>query len=268
VQVPDKAGKFSISLSFDDTPGLDDTKYADRAVNEDLFRSYSKVFYSRIDRSVPHTSSEERSNESVTNALLQRIRERMYPNVIVLVASWDSVTVDDNDPETFTSSIGKTIHSLINSNLVDEQRPNVIVVVTKSLTFWDDYDDYDSYADKAAQWNQDAKEKTNIINGLRSKVFPQTEPWPVVFVENGGGLSTAWRALPNGEMSHQNLFDAILKLAERRTHDDAQDLVCMHALRFMTGALLLNQGDAREGIESVYSRIAVYPLFPLTMRYL
>lgn len=51
-------------------------------------------------------------------------------------------------------------------------------------------------------------------------------------MENGGGgINRTHRILPNGELSHQNLFDAILGILT-----DAKDLVGIQALRPVTGA--------------------------------
>jgi len=56
--------------------------------------------------------------------------------------------------------------------------------------------------------------KKRIINDLRLEVFPSSASWQVVFIENGGGQSILqdFKRLPNGELSHQNLFEAIYKL--------------------------------------------------------
>jgi hypothetical protein len=167
-------------------------------------------------------------------------RERTYPNAILLVASWDSVKADDNDPLHFTSAIGKTIASLNGSGLVDHKFQNVVVVVTKAKTFYStDYDDYETEGEKDAEWQSDANGKVKIIQGLRQKVFPKSPFWPVVFVENGSsrGLKPQPRPyikLPNGEWSHQNLFKAILNLVSPR-EALVKDFVGLHALRMLTG---------------------------------
>jgi hypothetical protein len=134
---------------------------------------------------------------------------------------------------------------LKDTDLVDHVRQNVIVVVTKSLTFWTDYEDFSSDAEKNAQWQLDAEEKKKIIDGLRIKVFPSSPPgsdvspssisWPVIFVENGGAVSAMPKRLPNNELSHQNLFEAILNLVAAENRSGEQDLVGLQALRFVTG---------------------------------
>lgn len=220
----------NVTLSFDDTPGLEDTKYASRERNAALMRNYGAKYYPEVPTEIL--------------GLHDRARGKTYPNLIILAASWDSVKMDDNEPADFTSSIGKTIYYLTNTDLIDHQHPNVVVVVTKSLTFWCDYDDFDSEEEKGEQWQRDADEKSTIINDLRSKTFPSSNPWPVIFVENGGGKKVLQRhrTLPNGELSHQNLFQAIAGIMTK-----AQDLVGIQALRFVTGA------------ESVMSQLEITP---------
>jgi hypothetical protein len=164
------------------------------------------------------------------------LSRKIYPNAIVIVASWPTIRIDDNDPPMFTSAVGKTIFSLKPSNLVDPERTNVIVAVTKSMASWSDYEDDPDDDAKAVHWKEHAKEKKEIIIGLQQKVFPTTKPWDIVFIENGGGSNVKHRRLPNGDLSHQNLFDAIRQLFSADGENMAQDLVGMHALRLITGA--------------------------------
>lgn len=202
-------------MSFDDTPGLEDSKIEKREQNAALMRDYGNKYYPTVPR------------------VFTNDRGKTYPNLIVLVASWDSVKRDDNEPAEFTSSIGRTMYYLSHAGLYDDQYQNVVVVVTKALTFWSDYDELDSEIEKNQQWKRDADGKAQIINNLRSKMFPSSKTWRVVFVENGGGkkISQTHRMLPNGEQSHQNLFDAILEI-----FTEAEDLVGSLALQPLAGA--------------------------------
>jgi hypothetical protein len=217
VESIDPTTGISIALSFDDSPGLDDRTYRKRARLEALIQEYDRTYYP----DVPRTDIARLSNSA-------RFRGKTYPNAILLVASWDSVKRDAE-----SSSIGTTVQYLAHSGLIDHQHQNVIVVVTKALTFWSDYDDFDSEEERGKQWQRDADEKSRIINDLRSKTFSFSSTWPVVFVENGGGkkILQRHRRLPNGELSHQNLFEAIASIVTQ-----AQDLVGIQALRFVTGA--------------------------------
>lgn len=140
---------------------------------------------------------------------------------------------DDNEPANFTSSMGNIIYYLSHTGLFDDRHPNVVVVVTKALTFMTDYHDLKSKDAMNQQWMRDADEKAQIINDLRLKVFPDSDAWRVVFVENGGGkdIHGMLRILPNGERSHYNLFNAIIGLLT-----ESQDLVGALALRLISGA--------------------------------
>jgi hypothetical protein len=138
------------------------------------------------------------------------------------------------------------------SGLIDHIHPNVIVVVTKSLSSLIDYEDCDSEEDESNQWQQDAAAKTCIINNLRSERFPSSPSWPVVFIENGGGqeILREYRILPNGERSHQNLFDAIFTLFDG-TGGGEKDLVGLHALRVLTGDNSVVRGLKSTPVESL-----------------
>ncbi|KAF7343720.1 MAC/Perforin domain-containing protein [Mycena sanguinolenta] len=201
----------SISVAFDDTPGLEDTTYNDREANRALLYEYRK----------------------------QQFPSGIYPNVILLVAAWDSITVDaHNEPHNFTSAVGKSMYNLKLSGLVDLQRPNVVVVVTKSLPT-SRHSDTRSAKERDIQWNIQANRRIGIITDIQRRVFPDLHiPWEVVFIENGGGtnMSAASPTLPNGRVSHQNLFDAIRHVIERPSRNGAHDLAGYEALAMLTGA--------------------------------
>src|SRR6202042_61079 len=99
--------------SIDDTPGLEDTVTAHRERNTTIVQNYSKTYY-------PEVSCASISDYG------HDVRGKTYPNVIFLVASWDSIKEDDNDPHDFTSSIGKTIYHLQRSGLHDDRHQNII----------------------------------------------------------------------------------------------------------------------------------------------
>ncbi|KAJ7694029.1 hypothetical protein B0H14DRAFT_3044450 [Mycena olivaceomarginata] len=139
----------TITLVFDDSPGLEDTTYEHQRTNKSLMRRYKEEYFKGI-----------------------------YPNVILLVASWDSITPDaHNDPPHFTSATGKTMYSLSLSNLVDNDRVNVVVVVTKCLSFWHQLDDFKSGRAKHKRWNIEAGRRMAIIAELQRKIFPNSAPW-------------------------------------------------------------------------------------------
>ncbi|KAJ7714229.1 hypothetical protein B0H14DRAFT_3635394 [Mycena olivaceomarginata] len=206
-----------VTLSLDDTPGYSDTTYDHRGANWALIKIYQERYFSE-------------------NA---RLPWRRYPNIILLVTSWDTITVDAyNTPECFTSPIGQSMFKLSHAGLVDLRRTNVIVVVTKSMSFMSEFDDYKTPHEKHEQWNIGAGIRKGIITDLQRKVFPKSIPWPIVLIENGGGQHAhhQYPTLPNGELSHQNLFDAIRSVMEQKGPEGAGDLAGVQALRLLTGA--------------------------------
>jgi hypothetical protein len=203
-------------LCYDDTPGFSDTTDADRERIQELIRNYEDHVYPDRPRSVLKQFSRE------------RFREKVYPNAIFLVTSWDRIK--GNQP----SSICEAMDYLNGSGLIDHLYPNVIVVVTKSLSSMTDYEDCDFKDD---EWQKDAAAKTRIVDKLRSERFSSSKPWPIVFIENGGGkeILREYRNLPNGERSHQSLFNAIFGGTDGREKEKEKDPVGLHALRFLTG---------------------------------
>ncbi|KAF7366102.1 Protein hedgehog [Mycena venus] len=203
-----KATSTTVTVAFDDTPGLDDTTYLDRKTNAALMHRYKEKYFQNI-----------------------------FPNVILLVASWDSITLDaHNKISHFTSAIGRSMYNLFLSGLVDTNRTNVLVVITKCLSSWDQFDDFETRKEKEAQWRLEAGRRKGIIIDLQRKIFPQLSPWEIVFIENGGGrdMSAKFPTLPDGKLSHQNLFQAISDIMERST-DRCRDLVGIQALQVLTG---------------------------------
>ncbi|KAJ7267857.1 hypothetical protein C8J57DRAFT_1325985, partial [Mycena rebaudengoi] len=199
-----------ITVAFDDTPGLEDTTFEDRELNASLLHTYKLKHFPDI-----------------------------YPNVILLVAAWDSVTPDaQNKPDHFTSAIGKTIYALHCSNLVDDERANIVVVVTKSMSSFHQFDDYKNANEKNAQWRIEEGRRRGIITDLQRKLFPKSSPWEIVFIENGGGkdMSARFPILPDGRLSHQNLYDAIRNIIKCPGADGSLDLVGIQALQVLTGA--------------------------------
>ncbi|KAJ7890842.1 hypothetical protein B0H14DRAFT_2560968 [Mycena olivaceomarginata] len=210
----------AVTLALDDTPGYADNTYDDRGANLALIKIYQELYFSE-------------------SAGLQW---RRYPNIILLVTSWNTITVDAyNAPECFTSPVGQSMFKLSHAGLVDLRRTNVIVVVTKSLSFMSEFDDYKTQQEKHEQWNIEAGRRKGIITDLQRKVFPKSIPWPIIFIENGGGQQVHHRypTLPNGELSHQNLFDAIRGVIEQKGPKGASDLAGVQALQLITGAKTL-----------------------------
>ncbi|KAK7017746.1 protein hedgehog [Favolaschia claudopus] len=218
------------TLAIDDTPGFEDTTYEDREINAALIRRYAE-------------------HQVLSNKV------RIYPNIILVVVAWDSITPDAmNSPEHFTSAAGKSMYALSNSGLVDPERPNVIVVVTKSLSQLADL--RKSKHSNDLQWRMDAQKRMTVLADIQRKVFPRLHPWQIVFIENGGGNSIpySYPTLPNGELSHQNLLDAIRKLVEFSGPRGTRDTAGIKALDYLIGAV---PWEVRE--EILLSRMDVVP---------
>ncbi|KAF8816001.1 hypothetical protein BYT27DRAFT_7185726 [Phlegmacium glaucopus] len=217
------------AIAIDDTPGLDDTTYSHRYNNDNLMRQYKKVYFP----------------DPISHSQTSPVINPTFPHVILLVATWDSITPDaHNDPAHFTSAVGKSISNLTNSGLVDLEYPNIIIVVTKSMSYWYQLDDYESEKEKSDQWSIEAGTRKTIILDLQRRAFPKSTPWPVVFIENGGGskMDAPHPILPDGQLSHQNLVDAISNVIH--------DLVGAQALRLLTGADFLDSAGKPETLLS------------------
>ncbi|KAJ7483647.1 hypothetical protein FB451DRAFT_1235205 [Mycena latifolia] len=198
-----------ITVAFDDTPTLGDTTFEDRELNASLLHTYKLQHFPDI-----------------------------YPNVILLVAAWESITPDAHEPAHFTTALGKTIYALYRSNLVDDQRANIVVAVTKSLSYLHEFDSCKTMKEKHTQWRIEEGRRRGIITDLQRKMFPRSSPWEIVFIENGGGkdMSAKFPVLPDGVRSHQNLYDAIHNIIKRPSSDGSLDLVGIQALQVLTGA--------------------------------
>ncbi|KAJ7697989.1 hypothetical protein B0H14DRAFT_3037834, partial [Mycena olivaceomarginata] len=203
-----------ITFAFDDTLGLEDNTFEDRELNASLLLRYKVNHFTNI-----------------------------YPNVIVLVAAWESITPDaHNEPAHFTSALGKTIYALYRSNLVDEERANIVVVVTKALSSFHQFDNYKMMKEKRAYWRVEEGRRRGIITDLQRKMFARSSAWEIVFVENGGGkdMTAKFPVLPDGLLSHQNLYYSICNIIKRPSSDGSLDLVGIQALQVLTGAGPLN----------------------------
>ncbi|KAJ6551246.1 hypothetical protein B0H19DRAFT_165083 [Mycena capillaripes] len=212
----------AISLAFDDTPGDGDTVHADGVLNSGLMGIYKTRYFPDLQQ------------------------RTTYPNVILLVASWDSITEDaHNHPDHFTSAAGKSMQSLSLSGLVDPTRSNVVVVITKSMSSWDAFDDIPGLEAQRDGWIVEAEIRKGIIIDLQREVFPRLTPWEVVFVENGAenDMRAPYPVLPNRELSHQNLFDAICRLILQPGPHGKDDFAGMHALDVLTGAERLKEAQ-------------------------
>ncbi|KAJ7220964.1 hypothetical protein C8J57DRAFT_1731894 [Mycena rebaudengoi] len=202
-----------ITVAFDDTPSLEDNTFEHRESNAALLRTYKLKHFLDI-----------------------------YPNVILLVVAWDSIIPDAHkEPAHFKSALGKTIYTLYRLNLLDVERANIVVVVTKAMSFLDQFHDYKTTPEKYAQWRIEEGRRRGIITDLQRKMFARSSPWEIVFIENGGGkdMKPKFPVMPDGQLSHQNLYDAIHNIIKRPSADGSLDLVGIQALPVLTAVAQL-----------------------------
>jgi hypothetical protein len=76
-------------------------------------------------------------------------------------------------------------------------------------------DDLTSDKEDSKEWELDTEGKKQNIDSLRSKIFKESRPWPIVFIENGGGVSIKNRRSPNNETSLDNLLKAMTDLVSK-----------------------------------------------------
>ncbi|KAJ7267851.1 hypothetical protein C8J57DRAFT_1228468 [Mycena rebaudengoi] len=95
--------------------------------------------------------------------------------------------------------------------------------------------------ERNAQWRIEEGRRRGIITDLQRKLFPKSSPWEIVFIENGGGkdMSAKFPVLPDGQLSHQNLYNAIQNIIKCPSADGSLDLVGIQALQVLTGAASL-----------------------------
>jgi hypothetical protein len=110
--------------------------------------------------------------------------------------------------------------------------------LSQNLCHLHEFDDYETTEEKYAQWRIEEGRRRGIITDLQRKMFARSSPWEIVFIENDGGsnMNEKLRVLPDGLLSHQNLYDAICNIIKRPSSDGSLDLVGIQALQVLTGA--------------------------------
>ena len=186
VTVPAVENGISLDLAFDDTPGSEDTTFADRETNSRLFRKYCQTYFSAALRCREAWLFEELAREYKQDISSSAFRSRAYPNAILVFSSWGAVKRDaHNDVENFTSPLGRSLRTLASSDLYDAERPNVVVVVTHALVQYDAECQDSSKEEAEERWKEVALAKETIIQDIAIKLFGPGQSLPVAFVENG-----------------------------------------------------------------------------------
>ncbi|KAJ7700606.1 hypothetical protein B0H16DRAFT_1902929 [Mycena metata] len=235
----------TITVAFDDPPGFESTTRDNRTLNETLMRKYKQEYF-----------------------------EGTYPNVILLLVTWDSILPNaDHESPHIRSVVGRSMESLRQSGLVDNTRANVVVVVTKSLSSWHEFDHLKSPKDKNSAWLDEASARRAITARLQSKILPNSAAWETVFIENGGGkdMTAKFPKLPDGNLSHGNLYHAIRRIVESPEPYGIGDLAGIQALQVLAGAQPLGpsfrtdrQSLLTPSLEGTFEKIAVTKFHPLS----
>ena len=166
-----------LGLGFVDTPGYGDTNGSlQDAKNLTTINEYVHSKYTKWDR-------------------------KIYPNIVLVV-----VNGSDNRMFGIESKFSQMLHVLSRLNIVDRQRPNVVIAVTHAL----------SLTKKLFTENSQAIAKDCAI---LSKLHLIIEA-PVVFIENIDvddrlEIEGDWKILPDGTRQPLNLYLAMMSLMKK-----------------------------------------------------
>lgn len=181
-------------LAFMDVPGIFDTTIKDEVVNV--------VATKKFLNDLPELQSRKDVARNVPKSLFH-IRTKVYPNAVLFV-----VKVPDNrllgDNSFFTKSLKAFKET---TNLLDKKRPNLIVVLTHV-----DGIPKRKFCEELDALKRIISDKVKEILGIRNV--------PIVPIENRAedcGLEKVgdFYQLPNGELSHQNLWTVMMRIFEK-----------------------------------------------------
>jgi len=204
------------SLLFIDIPGAMDTDAAMRKPNQELIQKYLRTTPYLSPRPIrildtldgyaqPKDKRQAASLSWVNKDGGWKTYEKVYPNLILFtVNGQDKRMVGKN------SGVHETLKLLAQLDVVDNRRPNLLVVVSFAS----------SIASNASKYTQRVDQITEDIRRLLVEVFdmPSLYETRVVFVENdadGQELkkvdNSEFYMLPDGSTSHLNLIESIIE---------------------------------------------------------
>lgn len=187
------------TLSLVDLPGNFDTDNRREVCNLASIRKFMDSMYA--------------SREDVSISCLETpIRKTVYPNLVLF-----TLKATDNRLEGNNTNLRKALILLQKiGNLVDPQHPNLIILVTHVC----------SLGLHATYFNEDLNEKKNVIRDVVKEVLGISDI-DIIPIENRPERyqlekSGDYYKLPNDELSHYNLYQAMLKRLERNNDNIGQ----------------------------------------------
>ncbi len=171
----------NLSLGIIDTPGFNDTS----GLKQDACNLFSTSSFCRT-----------------------LFGDNLYPNIVLLC-----IQATDNRFMGPKSSFSKTLQAIRSLNIVDQQKPNVIVVITWACSI--------PFNDRT-KWENKLIEKGRKINEILRDTLGVHAP--VAWLENefaevGLEHQREYTTLPNGELQPSNLYQKIIQLM--RENNDA-----------------------------------------------
>jgi len=216
------------SLVFVDIPGAMDVDESKRKSNQDKITKYLRTkecltprptrILEALDRIFPLKKFFFEPSATNTARLQEGSNkfQKVFPNLVLL-----TVSATDNRMVGSDSELHKTLGMLKDLQVVDRDRPNLIVVATFAASL-----PKNEYVEKT-------KNITGIICRLLAEVFEmqRLESTRVIFIENnpgGHGLkkqdNSDFYLLPDNTLSHFNLIQAIVETCQANG-----DSLAMHA---------------------------------------
>ena len=169
-----------LQLSVIDTPGFNDNN----GVDQDACNFFSIKNFFETHPSLPE--------------------HHTFPNLVFLVVSATDMRIKGRN-----SNLSKSLRSIKLLDVVDTERPNLVVVVTFCCSF--------SY-ENLEKWKRKLKEKKKLIKSVVDEILEIEVP--VVLMENDYEEYNLkkrghYTVLPNGEKQPKNLYHACQQLLER-----------------------------------------------------
>ncbi|ODM92609.1 Protein hedgehog [Orchesella cincta] len=216
------------NLTFVDVPGAFDTDGKNEVAN---FASIKKFRESSI---------ELQSRKKLANLKIPNVTATVYPNIILFVLNaMDNRIVGPN------SFFRKSLESFKLHDLFDKNHPNLIIVLSHARSLGG-----------KAKFATLLQQKTNDIRKIIHEILGVSDV-EVVPVENEGEDQELEKrgdfyVLPNGELSHYNLFQAMIKVFTRN-----EDLMGRLFAGWYFGS---NCPEKKQKVEVETSQIELEPL--------